>query len=239
MMHDDIEQMPVERFNKANKFWMLSDNLGNSFEDIDKTHLSRLFLVAHDKEKVKAEINNLRVLVYNVINNIHPDQMAFAVLVHSVDGRECNDISDEGLKKLIRDLSDRGLTVGEVKKKTTREAVLVQLQISFPDYFKNGIATAFWQTYKKRLLKELDGLLGADVAHDIKEIERYMATFIEPKEFIGPASYELKYDADFEKNCIVLSEYTNKPVKVLTTKEYFSLLQYHNQLLKERQKKGK
>jgi hypothetical protein len=146
LLYDDIEQMPIERYNKANKFWMLSDNLGNSFEDIDKTHLSRLFLVAHDKDKVKAEINNLRVLVYNVINEIHPDQMAFAVLVHSVNGKEMTDISDEGLRKLMRDLSDRGLTIGEVKKKTSKRAYSINLKY----VFRNTLRTLYLRLTGRR-----------------------------------------------------------------------------------------
>jgi hypothetical protein len=149
LLYDDIEQMPVERYNKANKFWMLSDNLGNSFEDIDKTHLSRLFLVAHDKEKVKAEINNLRVLVYNVINEIHPDQMAFAVLVHSINGKEVTDISDEGLRKLMRDLSDRGLTTGEVKKKTSKRAYSINWRFVFRSISEMQLLRLFGRRTRK------------------------------------------------------------------------------------------
>jgi hypothetical protein len=239
MVYDDIEQMPIERFNKANKFWMLSDNLGNSFDDIDKVHLSRMFLIADNKEKVIAEINNLRVLVYNIIKETHPDQLAFAALVHSVNGQECTDLSDEGLRTLLTELSKKGLTVGEVKKKSVKENIFAQLQVCFPDYFKNGMTTAFWQMMKKRVMKQLDGILGENTEKELAEIDRYMAQFIEPKEFIGESSYELKYDSDFEKNCIILSEHTNKPVKHLTTKEYFTLLRYHNDLIKERSKRKK
>jgi hypothetical protein len=239
MIFDDIEQLPVERFNKANKFWMLSDNLGNSFEDIDKVHLSKFFLIADDKEKLLKEVNNLRVLVYNIISETHPDQLAFAALVHSVDGREVNDLSDEGLRTLIIELSNKGLPIGEIKKKILREKISSQLEVCFPTTFKNGLNTAFWQTMKKRVLKELDGLMGVDVSKELREIDRYMAQFIEPKEFIGETSYELKYDSDFEKNCIILSEYVNKPVKNLTTKEYFTLLNYHNKRIKESERKRK
>jgi len=82
-------------------------------------------------------------------------------------------------------------------------------------------------------------LQGMDVSKDIREIDRYIAQFIEPKEFIGESSYELKYDRDFETNCIVLSEYANKPVKNLTVKEYFTLLQYHNKKVKESERRRK
>ena len=237
LMYDDIEQLPVERFNKANKFWMLSDNLGNSFEDIDKVHLSRLFLIAGDKEKAVKEINNLRVLVYNIINETHPDQLAFAALIHSVNGKEITDLSDEGLRSLIKLLSDKGITVGEVKKKSIKQTLNSQLEVCFPDIFRNGLSTAYWQLIKKKTIKELESLMGVDVSKDLKDIEKKLQEFVDPKEFMGAASYELKYDGDFEKNCIVLSEYANKPVKNLTTKEYFTLLQYHNRLMKERQKK--
>ena len=46
------------------------------------------------------------------------------------------------------------------------------------------------------------------------------------KNFYGKDSEELKYDKDFEMNCIFLSQYTNKPVKESTTREYFTLMKY-------------
>ena len=67
LMYEDIDELPVERYNKANKYWMLSDNLGNSFEDIDRVHISKLYYVSDNKDKVVKEIGNLRVLVHNII----------------------------------------------------------------------------------------------------------------------------------------------------------------------------
>lgn len=124
LLYDDIEQMPVERFNKANKYWMLSDHLGNTFDDIDRVHISKLYYVAGDKDKTLKEIGNLRALVHNVIRETHPNQLAFAALVHSVDGKEVDDLSDDGLRRLISLLSDRGLSAGEVKKKNDKRGYL-------------------------------------------------------------------------------------------------------------------
>jgi len=45
---------------------------------------------------------------------------------------------------------------------------------------------------------------------------------------MGDQSDELKYDRDFEMNCIVLGKMSNKPVKECTVKEYFSLIRYFN-----------
>lgn len=65
---------------------------------------------------------------------------------------------------------------------------------------------------------------------------------IQPKSFSGKENSELKYDIDFEENCIILSALANKPVKELTTKEYFALLKHHNDKVtngrKSNQKRG-
>ena len=55
------------------------------------------------------------------------------------------------------------------------------------------------------------------------------------KNFYGKDSEELKYDKDFEMNCIFLSQYTNKSVKESTAKEYFSLMKF----AEDKQKKAK
>lgn len=117
VLYDDIDQMPIERFNKVNKYWMLHDNLGSSFADIDATHISRLMLVADNKEKSLKELENLRILIYNVISEINPSHMAFACLVDAIDGVKCDDLSEDGLKRTLKTLNDKGLTEGELKKK--------------------------------------------------------------------------------------------------------------------------
>lgn len=120
LLYTDTDQLPAERFSKVNKFWMLHDELGNSFDDIDKIHISRLLISLDDKEKSKKVIDNLRVLIHNIINEINPESMAFACLIYSIDGVELTDLSDENLKRTIKYLSDRGLTVDVLKKKQKR-----------------------------------------------------------------------------------------------------------------------
>ena len=50
------------------------------------------------------------------------------------------------------------------------------------------------------------------------------------KSFTGPKNEEIKYDKNFELNCIVLGKHSVKPVKDCSVKEYFSLLKYHDSL---------
>ena len=114
LIHDDIDQLTINQFNKVNKYWMLSDDLGDDFADIDRTHIARLLIIAGDKAKVIKEVQNLRILINNIINEVHPDQLAFAALVHSIDNVPVTDFSEDNLKKILLLLNP---TVADVKKK--------------------------------------------------------------------------------------------------------------------------
>lgn len=116
-LYDDIDQLPVERFNKANKYWMLHDNIGSSIADFDTNHFNKLALLAGDKVKCIAELNNFRILVFNIQNEINVEHLSFACLIHSVDGVEQSDLSEDALKRLLKRLSDKGLTQDILKKK--------------------------------------------------------------------------------------------------------------------------
>ena len=120
VIYTDIDQLPAERFSKVNKYWMLHDELGSSFSDIDNIHITRLALSLSDRDKAKKVLDNLRVLIYNIINEIDPNSLAFACLVHSINGVELTDLSDENLKRTIKYLSDRGLTYDILKKKAKK-----------------------------------------------------------------------------------------------------------------------
>ena len=121
LMYDDIDQLPIERFNKANKYWMLHDNIGSSISDFDANHFNKLVLLAGEKQKCIAELNNFRILVYNIQNEINVEHLSFACLVHSIDGIEQSDLSEDALNRLLKKLSDRGLTQEMLKKKLLKQ----------------------------------------------------------------------------------------------------------------------
>lgn len=117
MIYNEIEQLPITRFMLANKYWMLHDSIGSSIEDFDKNHYSKFALIAGEKEKCLKELANFRILVYNIMNEINVQHLSFACLVYSVNGVEFTDTSEESLNRLLKDLSDRGLTQDVLKKK--------------------------------------------------------------------------------------------------------------------------
>lgn len=47
------------------------------------------------------------------------------------------------------------------------------------------------------------------------------------------AAEELKYDKDFEKNCIILSSFINEPVEKISVRKYFALIEHYNEQSKK------
>lgn len=53
------------------------------------------------------------------------------------------------------------------------------------------------------------------------------------------AQQELKYDKDFEKNCIILNQFSSEPVERATVRKYFTLLEHYNDSIKHGRAKNK
>jgi len=117
LMYDNIDQLEIQDFVRANKYWMLHDNLGSTFEEIDNNHLRNLFLIIDDKKKLIKELKNLRILIHDIINELNVQHLSFAMLIHSINGKEIGDRSEDGLKQVLARLSKAGLTQEVLKKK--------------------------------------------------------------------------------------------------------------------------
>lgn len=116
-LYDDIAEMPVKRYHVYNRMMLVDAGVGSDITDFDR-HIGRA--LAYDRkeqrENLLLELKNLRQSVYFVLNNINPKMMAFAALVTKIDDILCDDLTDEGLKKVTDLLSDAPM--GEVTAST-------------------------------------------------------------------------------------------------------------------------
>ena len=108
-LYDAIDELPMARFHKYNKMLLIDSGIGSDMADVDR-HLERVVLFINNKDlaAAQAELDNLRQNVYFIQENVSPKCLAFAVLVAKIDGKETNDLSDDGLKKtaaIINNLS--------------------------------------------------------------------------------------------------------------------------------------
>ena len=85
----------------------------------------------------------------------------------------------------------------------------------------------YWRQQKQRVIYQLREISeGKDYSAEIDKIDASSRRTMKIKNFYGNKSEEVKYEKDFEVNCIVLAQHVNQPVKTLTVKEYFNLLKY-------------
>lgn len=120
-LYDNIESLPIDLFSKFNKYLMIESALGTSLYDLDKNHLAALYKIAGDKSKTIAQLNNLRQLIQLIISEVTVNQLAFACLVRSINGKEITDYSEDSLKQIVQKLARMGLTQEVLKKKRTEQ----------------------------------------------------------------------------------------------------------------------
>ena len=125
-LYDGIEEMPVVRYNKYTKYCVLSTGVGNTVDDIvSRIAAIRKMIGKENVEKqMDSELLTLAQTFHFCTNCVDPSTLAFASLVKSVDGEECNDVTDEGIEKVKDRLSefvtrkDVTLALSGVKKKS-------------------------------------------------------------------------------------------------------------------------
>lgn len=229
-IYDAIDELPVVRFHKYNKYLLIDSGVGSDLADFDN-HIERALRFNQTKkpELVAAELENLRQNVYLIQSEISPKHLAFCVLVKSIDGEPCNDLSDEGLKKILQrfaDIPHIELTaqIEEVKKKIDEE-----LQLYFPGQFDDANVKEYYDQLKRRTIKMLDGIIDGDVEGkktEIDEITTLLITYTKPISFHGSESMEIVYDKQFENMCLFLSQQLNVDPKKFTVLEYYNAFEY-------------
>ena len=107
LVYDSIDEMPIVNFQKYNKFLLIDSGIGSDVDDID-AHIVKVakYVKAGDGKKALQELQNMRQNIYMVNSEISPKYLAFAALIHSVNGKEVTDLSDDGLKALLQDIKE-------------------------------------------------------------------------------------------------------------------------------------
>ena len=225
-VYDSIDEMPIVNFQKYNKYLLIDSGIGSDADDID-AHIVKIakFIKANNNKKALQELQNMRQNMYMINNEISPKYLAFAALIHSIDGKEVNDLSDDGLKKLLQDLKDiKHSKVIDfllwLKKKVTNE-----LETYFPGDFVNPKEKEAYDRLKNRTLLVLDSIINnTDNTKQIESIDAMMLNMHAPKVFIGSESVEVKYDKQFESTCLLIAQKTNMDARKMTVLQFYNAI---------------
>ena len=225
-VYDSIDEMPIINFQKYNKYLLIDSGIGSDADDID-AHIIKIakFIKANNSKKALQELQNMRQNMYMVNSEISPKYLAFAALIHSIDGKEVNDLSDDGLKKLLQDLKDikHSKVINFLlwlKKKVTNE-----LETYFPGDFVNPKEKEAYDKLKNRTLLVLDSIINnTDNTKQIESIDAMMLNMHAPKVFIGSESVEVKYDKQFESTCLLIAQKTNMDARKMTVLQFYNAI---------------
>lgn len=243
-IYDSIDDMPVVRFHKFNRYLLVDSGIGATVSDVDK-HLSRTIEFLHQGDNVNAvkELENLRQGIHLVEQGISPKGYAFAVLVKAIDGKDLDDISDDGLKAVMDKLPN--MTIKELSSliEESKKKIDTELRLYFPSLFDDSQTKEYYNKLKRRAMLQLENITEiieemekhSDSA--IKKISSEIITFSKPKQFGGKQGIEISYDKEFESSCIVIGSELHLDAKGMTVMAYYQALEFlHDRSMKMQQK---
>ncbi len=227
-IYDSIDELPIKRFHKFNKYILVDSGVGSDISDIYE-HINRVkaYVNKDDKENAIKQLNNLTQCLYMVSQETNIKHLSFMVLIKSIDGKEIYDISDENLKRLLKMFGNEPTSFLNklydfVKKKIDSELILY-----FPSQFDDPSVKDYYDRMRLRTLLKLDVILrGNDNALKIQEIDDFLLTLAKPGIFSGKDSTEIQYEKQFEEMCLFLSKELSVNSAEMTVLQFYNSFNY-------------
>lgn len=237
LMYESIDELPIVRFHKFNKYVLVDSGIGSDLNDVNN-HISRISKFIHtDKNSALRELENLRNSLYLVLNEVGIKHLSFVMFIHSINGKEVHDLSDENVKVISAKLNKVKVNYLDHLIEMVKKKIDEELNIYFPNQFDNSATKEFYDTLKQRSLLELDAIIrGNDNEDEIKKIDDYFILSIKPKSFGGKTSAEVQYDKQFDEMCIFIKKTLSSNPEKMTVLQFYSSLEF---IKKNRPKKKK
>lgn len=238
-MYDSIDELPIVRFHKYQKLLLIDAGIGADIEAFDqRIEKARRFLMDNKSEQAQKELANLRQCVWLIQNGINPKNMAFAALVKSVDGRECSDLSDDALQRVLELLQDSPVKDVAAQLDAVKKKIDSELMLYFPGIFNDATVKEYFDLLKRRTLAILNNIVEGkkrpDSTREIDRLNTALITYTKPRLFSGAESVEIQFDRQFENLCLALSEQLHVKPKEYTVLEFYNAFDF----LQERAKKA-
>jgi len=125
-IYDDIQLLPILRYQKFNKFVMMSNEIGNTFDDYDQRTAKTLQLLKTGMvDESIQEILNRRQTVFNAYNEYSPTNYALGCMIYQIDDTKYHTTKENTIETILQHLDRIGFnykqsleTLTNVKKKS-------------------------------------------------------------------------------------------------------------------------
>lgn len=225
--YDTIDALPIVRFHKYQKALLVDAGVGGDIVAFDKrVERVQRFLAAGKSEQAQRELENLRQCVFLIQQGTQPCHLAFAALVTKIDGKPCDDLSDDALARIVQRLADAPASELTAQLEAVKKKIDSELVLYFPSLFDDSQVKEYFDLLRRRTLEILKGIVeGEKEPEGTTEAERLttaLITYSNPQTFTGSEGVEVQTDRQFENLCLVLSEQLH-----VRPKEY-SVLEFYN-----------
>lgn len=231
-LFDSIDELPIVRFHKFNKYTLVDAGIGSDLNDIDNNLLR---VVRHidrsELDKAKIQVQNLRQSLFNISQGLNIKHLSFMILVYKIDGKEVFDISDENLKKIQKKF--QCANTGFINKilESVKKKLEDELNVYFPGQFDDTSIKEYYEKFKNRILLQLDTFIrGNNNTKTIQEIEDFLLALARPKIFFGKENLEIRYDKQFEEMCLFLKHELSVDTNNMTVLQFYNSFEYIKKL---------
>jgi len=116
VLFDSIKELNIERHHELQKLIIRDAGIGSDMDAV-AGHFSTFhsLLVNQKHNEALKEAQNLHNNIFYMIEKINIKSFSFMCMVHAINGKEYNDFSEEGVKQVLKKLSDSGLKQSEVE----------------------------------------------------------------------------------------------------------------------------
>lgn len=242
--YDSIEELSIVRFQKYNLNVLIDAAIGSDLNSVDQRCVAIRRLMSEDTVLANREVMNLQQCLRFIISEVSPEMNSFVVLIHKIGDRriEESELTDEGIKAIIQELSSKGVTMKFVRKilSAFKKKSDLEFETYFPKMTDSVKIKEFYTQMKKRTKLILQSVITQTegIEDQINEITEFMLASMKPKNFFGSSGVEVKMKKGFEETCLLLRQnHVCDDPKSMTVLAYYQALELIRQQMKQRSKK--
>ena len=239
-VYDSIDDLPMVRFHRYNRMLLVDAGIGSEIGDFD-SHIERVvrYIRKGDNDNAAKELDNLRQNVYMIMQGQSVRDLSFACLVESIDGVRCDDLSPEGLQKVLHMLG--GATRKELTEafQSVKKKIDDELGLYFPSLFDDVTTREYYDILKRLTVAMLARMTDGEDGSKEEELRDRLVLFQKPKVFTGHDGLEVRHDKDFETMCLAITKETGRDAKTMTVLEYYNAYEYLREKSRRTQNKAR
>lgn len=226
-IYDAIDELPIKRFHKFNKYMLIDAGIGSDLNDINSHIAKAMRYIDLDKDKAKLVLENLRQSLFLVSEGRNIRHLSFAILIKYMDGKRIYDISDENLENIMGKLGETPTNLLEQLLASVKKKIEAEINLYFPGQFDTAATKEQYDRLRAKALLSLGQILrGEDNQAKLDKIDDEILGQEDPKIFSGKSSVEIDYQKRFEEMCIILKKELAQDVEDMSVLQFYTAFNY-------------